>query len=83
MELCPEPDLNSPAIQADVAARRAARNNAQNALQAANDAHVVQPWTDETQQAVYDEASRPHKQAHRDLSPISANLIALIFRSTA
>ena len=50
---------------------------------AANDAHVVVPWNDEMQQAVYDEATRLHKQAHRDLFPLSPNLIALIFISTA
>ena len=43
-------------FQAEVAARRAARNNAQNALAAAHEAHVIEPWTDEMQQAVYDEA---------------------------
>ena len=31
------------------------------------------------QQAVYDEAIRLHKQAHRDLFPLSPNLIALMF----
>ena len=41
------------------------------------------PWNDELQQAVYDEAIRLHKQAHRDLFPLSPNLIALIFISTA
>ena len=35
------------------------------------------------QQAVYDDAIRLHKQAHRDLFPLSTNLIALIFISTA
>ena len=47
---------------------RTAHNNAQAALVAADDTHVVQPWTDEMQQAVYyDEAFRLHRQAHRDL----------------
>ena len=54
MDLCPELDLNSLAIQAEVVARRNAHNNAQAALQAANDQHVIEPWTDEMQQAVYD-----------------------------
>ena len=45
--LCPEVDVNSLAIQAEVAARRAAHNNAQAALAAANDAYVVQPWNDD------------------------------------
>ena len=76
MDLCPELDLASPAIVAEVQARRAA-------LAAANDAHVLVPWTDEMQQAVYDEAIRIHRQAHRDLFPLSPNLTALIFISTA
>ena len=83
MDLCPELDLNSPPIQAEVAARRLQHQQQQNALLAANDAHVVVPWNDELQQAVYDEAFRLHKQAHRDLFPLSPNLIALIFISTA
>jgi len=41
MDLCPELDLNSPGIQAEVAARRAAHQNALAALAAANDAYVV------------------------------------------
>ena len=76
MDLCPELDLASPAIVAEVQARRAA-------LAAANDVHVLVPWTDEMQQAVYDEAIRIHRQAHRDLFPLSPNLTALIFISTA
>ena len=83
MDLCPELDLASPAIVAEVQARRAAHQNAQAALQQANEAHVIVPWNDEMQQAVYDEAIRLHKQAHRDLFPPSPNLIALIFSSTA
>ena len=83
MDLCPELDLTSPPIVAEVQARRAAHQQAQAALLAANDAHVVVPWSDEMQQAVYDEAMRLHKQAHRDLFPLSPNLIALIFISTA
>ena len=81
--ICPELDLTSPAILAEVAARRAAHRNAQAALAAANDAHVLQPWTDDMHQAVYDEAMRSQRQAHRDLFPLSPNLIALIFISTA
>ena len=57
MGLCPELDLNSPAIQAEVVARRNAHNNAQAALRAANDQHVIEPWTEEMQQAVFDEAT--------------------------
>ena len=83
MDLCPDLDLTSPATVAEVQARRAAHQNAQAALLAANDQHVVVPWNDDMQQAVYDEAFRLHKQAHRDLFPLSPNLIALIFISTA
>ena len=83
MDLCPDLDLTSPPIVAEVQARRAAHQNAQAALLAANDQHVVVPWNDDMQQAVYDEAIRLHKQAHRDLFPLSPNLIALIFISTA
>ena len=83
MDLCPELDLASPAIVAEVQARRAAHQNTQAALQQAHEAHVIVPWNDEMQQAVYDEAIRLHKQAHRDLFPLSPNLIALIFISTA
>ena len=79
MDICPELGLTSPAILAEVAARRAAHQNAQDALAAANYAHVLQPWTGEMQGAVHDEAIRLHKQQHRDLFP----LIALIFISTA
>ena len=50
---------------------------------AADDQHMVEPWTDEMEQAIYDEAIRLQKQAHRDLFPLSQNLIALIFISTA
>ena len=39
MDLCQGLDRNSPPIQTEIAARRAAHNNAQNALHAANDAH--------------------------------------------
>ena len=53
MDLCPELDLTSPPIVAEVQARRAAHQQAQAALQAANDAHVVVPWNDDMQQAVY------------------------------
>ena len=44
MDLCPELDLTSPPIVAEVQARRAAHQQAQAALLAANDAHVVVPW---------------------------------------
>jgi len=83
MDRCPELDLNSPPVQADVLARRSVHNNAQAALHAADDTHVVQPWTDEMQQAVYDEAIKIHRQQHRDLFPLSPNLIALVSISTA
>ena len=83
MDLCPELDLNSPAIVAEVAARRNAHNNAQAALHAADNNHVVLPWTNEMIQEVHNEAIGLHRQAHRDLFPLSPNLIALIFISTA
>ena len=85
MDLLPELDLMPPVIQAEVARQRAAHDNAQAVLAAADDQHVIEPWTDEPEQAIYDEASRPrlHKQAHRDLFPLSPNPIALIFISTA
>ena len=83
LEECPELDLNSPPIQAEVVQRRLQHQQQQAALLAANDQHVVVPWDDDMQQAVYDEAIRLHKQAHRDLFPLSPNLIALIFISTA
>ena len=83
VDLCPELDLNSRPIQAEVAQRRPQHQQQQAALQLANDQHVIVPWDDDMQQAVYDEAIRLHKQAHRDLFPLSPNLIALIFISTA
>ena len=83
MDLCPELDLNSPPIQAEVQARRQAHTTAQKALAAADEKYVREPWRDELQQAVYDEAIRLHKQHHRDLFPLSPNLTALIFVSTA
>ena len=83
MDLCPELDLTSPAIVAEVTARRNAHNNAQAALFAADNNHVVIPWTDDMIQAVRNEAIGLHRQAHRDLFPLSPNLIALIFISTA
>ena len=83
MDLCPELDLTSPAIVAEVTARRNAHNNAQAALHAADNNHVVIPWTDEMIQAVHNEAIGLHRQQHRDLFPLSPNLIALIFISTA
>ena len=83
MDLCPELDLTSPAIVAEVTARRNAHNNAQAALHAADNNHVVIPWTDDMIQAVHNEAIGLHRQQHRDLFPLSPNLIALIFISTA
>ena len=83
MDLLPDLGLTSPAIKAEVNLRRTQHNQQQAALQLANDAHVIEPWTDEKVQAVYDEATRLHKQQHRDLFPLSQNLIALIFISTA
>ena len=83
MYLLPDLDLTTPAIQNQVNLRRQQHNAQQAALHAANDQHVVEPWTEEMEQAVYDEASRLHKQAHRDLFPLSQNLIALIFISIA
>ena len=83
MDLCPELDLTSPAIVAEVTARRNAHNNAQAALHAADNNHVVVPWNDDMIQAVHNEAIGLHRQQHRDLFPLSPNLIALIFISTA
>ena len=66
MDLCPELDVKSPPVQAEVVARRNAHNNAQAALRAAGDTRVIQLWMDEMQQAVYDEAIRTHRRQHRD-----------------
>ena len=55
MDLCPELDLTSPAIVAEVTARRNAHNNAQAALHAADNNHVVIPWNDDMIQAVHNE----------------------------
>ena len=83
MDLLPELDLTTPVIQAEVTRQRNAHNQAQALQAAADDQDVVEPWTDELEQGIYDEAIRLHKQAHRDLFPLSQNLIALIFISTA
>ena len=83
MDLLPELDLTTPVIQAEVTRQRNAHNTAQAAMAVADDQHVIEPWTDEMEQAIYDEATRLHKRAHRDLFPLSPNLIALIFISTA
>ena len=83
MDLRPELDLTSPAIVAEVTARRNAHNNAQAALHAADNNHVIVPWNDDMIQAVHNEAIGLHTQQHRDLFPLSPNLIALIFISTA
>ena len=83
MDLLPDLDLNLSVVQAEMTFRRNAHNNAQAALQVADDQHVIEPWTDEMQHAVYDETIKLHKQANRDLFPLSQNLIALICISTA
>ena len=83
MDLCPELDLTSPAIVAEVTTRRNAHNNAQAALHAADNNHVIVPWNDDMIQAIHNEAIGLHRQQHRDLFPLSPNLIALIFISTA
>ena len=83
MDLLPELDLMSPAIQAEVVVQRQRHNAEQAALAAADQNHIVEPWSDVLEQVIYDEATRLHKQAHRDLFPLSPNLIALIFISTA
>jgi len=44
---------------------------------------VIEPWTDEMEQAIYDEACMFHKHQHFNLFPFSQNLSALIFVSTA
>lgn len=76
MDLLPELDLLSPAVQA-------ACNNARAALAGADDQHVVEPWTNKMEQAVYDEATRLHRQAHPDLFRPSPNLIPVFLISTA
>ena len=83
MDLSPEIDLMSPVVQAEVKLQRQQHNANQAAMQAADDQHVIEPWTDALEQVIYDEAIRLHKQAHRDLFSLSQNLIALIFISTA
>ena len=83
MDLLPDLDLMSPVVQAEVTIQRQAHNANQAAMLAANDQHVVEQWTDEMEQVIYDEAIRLHKQAHRDIFPLSQNLIALILISTA
>ena len=83
MDLLPELDLMSPAIQAEIVVQRQRHNAEQQALFAADNNHVVEPWSDVLEQVIYDEPTRLHKQAHRDLFPLSPNLIALIFISTA
>ena len=83
MDLLAELDLMSPAVQAEVVIQRQRHNAEQAALLAADNNHVVEPWTDALEQVIYDEAIRLHKQARRDLFPLSPNLIALIFISTA
>ena len=47
MVLLPDLDLNSPVVQAEVVRQRSAHNNAQAAMLAADDQHMVEPWTDE------------------------------------
>ena len=83
MDLLPELDLTTPVIQAEVTRQRNVHNTAQAAMAVADHQHVIEPWTDEMEQAIYDEPIRLHKQAHCDLFPLSQNLIALIFISTA
>lgn len=60
MDLLPELDLNSPPIQSKVVLGRNVRDNAQAALAAADDQHLVEPWTYRMEQAVFDEAFRLH-----------------------
>ena len=83
MDLLPDLDLMSPAIQAEVALRRQQHHANQAAILAANDQHVVEPWTEEMEQVIYDEAMRLHKQANHDLFPLFQNLFALILLFTA
>ena len=52
MDLLPELDLMSPAI-----VQRQQHNAQQAALFAADNNHVVEPWTDVLEQAIYDEAT--------------------------
>ena len=62
MGLSPDLDSMSPVVQAEVARQRTAHNNAQAAMAAADDQHMIEPWTDEMVQVIYDGATRLHKQ---------------------
>jgi len=75
MDLQPELDLNLPAIQAEVMLLKQNHIAQQQALLAADDQHQVEPWTNDMEQAIYDEAMRLRRQQHRDLFPLSANMI--------
>ena len=83
LDLLPDLDLMSPVVQAEVTIQRQVHTAQQAAMQVADDQHVIEPWTDAMEQVIYGEAIRLHKQAHGDLFPLSQNLIALIFISTA
>ena len=58
MHLLPELDLMSPVVQAEGALQRQQHNNNQAALATANDQHVTEPWTEEMEQVICDEAFR-------------------------
>ena len=58
MHLLPELDLMSPVVQAEGALQRQQHNNNQAALATANDQHVIEPWTEEMEQVICDEAFR-------------------------
>ena len=75
MDLQPEVDLNSPAIQAEAMLRRQNHIAQQEDVLAADDQDQVEPWTNDMEQAIYDEAMRLHRQQYRDLFPLSANMI--------
>ncbi len=47
-------NLNTQVFQGQIALQRQQHNQQHAALQAANDAHVIEPWTNQMEQAVYD-----------------------------
>ena len=82
MDLLPELDLTTPAIQNEVSLRRQQHNAQQAALQAANDQHVIEhgqmKWNKLSMMRLLGFTSK-----HITIYFHSQNLIALIFVSTA
>ena len=56
VDLLPDLDLLPPVVQAEVTIQRQQHNANQAAMLAANDQHAVEPWTDEMEQVICDEA---------------------------